>query len=380
MRIVLTGATGFLGRPLVAYLAHLGYECIVQTRDVAKAATLGWPPTAGLASCDDLPAADVVIHLAGESLIGYWTPRKRREILESRVEGTRRLVAAMRSAKTRPHTLLAASAVGIYGHRPGEPLEETAPPDSRNRFRAEVCRAWEEAANAADALGVRVVNLRLGNIFDPGGGYLGGLMPIYRHFGGWMFGEPDAAIPWISRTDAVRLIGFALANERWYGPLNVVAPQAITHRELAMRVSERLGHHGIRKVPVRLTRAVLGEFASALVDDQRVVPAKALTSGFAFEHATFESWIDEALPIPRKESETRRQYREMAHESLDDAKKSETAEGAENSERAAARPQAPAAASTSAAISEGNAWRALKGNAPHKSSREQMKIWYGDTN
>jgi uncharacterized protein len=298
MRIVLTGATGFLGRPLIAYLVQLGYECIVQTRDVARAATLGLPPSVSFASVDDLPAADVVIHLAGESLIGYWTPRKRQEILTSRIEGTRRLVAAIRSAKTRPHTLLSASAVGIYGHRPGESLDETAPLDPRNRFRAQVCRAWEEAANAADALGLRVINLRLGNIFDPDGGYLGGLLPIYRHFGGWMFGEPDAAIPWIARSDAVRLLGLALANERWYGPLNVVAPQPITHRELATRMSAQLGHHHVWRVPSRLTRAVLGEFSSALVDDQHIVPAKALASGFSFEHPCFETWLTNAFPSP----------------------------------------------------------------------------------
>lgn len=296
MRIVLTGATGFLGRPLVAHLVGLGYECIVQTRDVARAATLDLPSSVRFASMDDLPAADAVIHLAGESPIGYWTPRKRREILTSRAEGTRRLVAAIHSAKTRPHTLLSASAVGIYGHRPGEPLDETASPDPRNRFRAQVCDAWEEAANAADLLGVRVIHLRLGNVFDPGGGYLGGLLPIYRHFGGLILGEPDAAIPWISRADAIRLITFALAHERWYGPLNLVAPQPVTHRELATRLGTQLGHRHTWRVPSRVTRALLGEFASALVDDQHVVPGKAIASGFTFEHPTFEAWLPEAFP------------------------------------------------------------------------------------
>ncbi len=295
MRVVLTGATGFIGRPLVAYLMQLGYECIVLTRDVARAATLGLPPAVGLASIDDLPAADVVIHLAGESVAGLWTARKRRAILASRVEGTHRLIAAIRRAKTRPHTLLAASAVGIYGHRPGELLDETASADPRNRFRAEVCGVWEEAANAGDAMGLRVVNLRLGNVFDPAGGYLGGLLPLYRHFGGWMFGDPDAAIPWIARSDAVRLIGFALANERWYGPLNVVAPEAVTHRELATRLGGQFGHPDVRRVPRRLTRAVLGEFASALMDDQRVVPARAQAAGFTFQHRTMESWFDETF-------------------------------------------------------------------------------------
>jgi uncharacterized protein (TIGR01777 family) len=297
MRIALTGATGFLGRPLVAHLTKLGHECTVLTRDLRLAAALDFPPAVRLASIDEFPAADVVIHLAGESVVGYWTPRKRRAILASRVDGTRRLVAALRRAKTRPHTLLAASAVGIYGHRPGELLDETAPLDPHHRFRAEVCRAWEDEANAADRLGLRVVNLRLGNIFDPGGGYLGGLIPIYRLLGGWMFGNPDAAIPWIALRDAVRLIDFALANERWYGPLNIVAPQAVTHREMAEGMGARSGGRRARKVPGFLTRAFLGEFASALVDDQRVQPAKAIAAGFKFDHPTMASWLEEAMPL-----------------------------------------------------------------------------------
>jgi len=297
MRIVLTGATGFLGRPLVAHLARLGYECIVLTRDMARARACGIPPEVGLASIDDLPAADVVIHLAGESIAGLWTRRKRRAILDSRIDGTSRLVAAMRRARTRPHTFLSASAVGIYGNRPGELLDETSEIDPRDRFRAEVCRGWEAAANAADAFGVRVVNLRIGNVFDPGGGYLGGLLPVYRHCGGWMFGRPGASIPWIARADMVRLITLALANERWYGPVNVVAPEAITHQQLASGLGERFGHGGTWAIPQFLTGAVLGELSGALMDDQRVIPAKAIAAGFAYQHPAFDTWLDEMFPV-----------------------------------------------------------------------------------
>lgn len=296
MRIAITGATGFLGRPLVEYLIQLGHECTVLTRNVARAKNIGLPLSARIASIDAPPAADVVIHLAGEGIAGYWTRRKRRAILESRVDGTRRLVAALRLAKTRPHTLLAASAVGIYGHRPGEILEETARLDPRSAFRAQVCRAWEAAANEADVLGIRVVNLRLANIFDPGGGYLRGLLPIYRHFGGWTFGEPDAVIPWIARVDAIRMIDFALANERWYGPLNVVAPETTTQMALASALGGRYGHPDAHRMPSWLTRAVLGEFASALVDDQHVIPAKALNAGFAFRYPALPVWLEQTFP------------------------------------------------------------------------------------
>lgn len=296
MRIAITGATGFLGCPLVAHLDSLGYECIVLTRDVGRATTLGFPPQVRLAPLEPLPPCEAVIHLAGESIVGLWTPRKRRAILASRIDGTRRLVAALRCAKVRPHTLLCASAVGFYGHRPGEVLDENSPADPHDSFRAQVCRAWEDTAREAEVLGLRVIHLRIGNVFNPSGGYLGGLLPIYRQFGGLIFGKPTAAIPWIARADAIRLITFALANERWYGPLNITAPEPITHRELAAALSQRIGPGWVAKVPTMLVRGVLGEFASALIDDQHVEPAKALAAGFPFQYSDFHSWLDAAFP------------------------------------------------------------------------------------
>jgi uncharacterized protein (TIGR01777 family) len=280
MHIVVTGGTGFLGRPLVEHLTTLGYACTVLTRDPRRAAGSGLPETVKFARLTELPPCDAVIHLAGESIVGRWTTRKRQAILSSRVEGTRRLITALRMAKNRPHTLLSASAVGFYGNRPGEPLDETSTSDPRESFRAEVCREWEEAANLANDLGIRVVNLRIGNVMDPAGGYLGGLLPIHRALGGFVFGDPDASIPWISRVDCIRLITFALANERWYGPLNLSHPENLSHRRFAQTVAARLHQPCWGRVPGGVLRLLLGEFASALLDDQRVLPAKARAAGF----------------------------------------------------------------------------------------------------
>ena len=293
MRVVVTGGTGFLGKPLVEHLAALGYECTVLTRDPRRAATCGLPPAVKFLPLAELPHADVVIHLAGESIVGLWTARKRRAILQSRVEGTRSLIAALRTAKIRPHTLLSASAVGFYGDRPGEALDETSSCDPRRSFRAEVCRQWEEEANEADRLGIRVVNLRIGNVMDRAGGYLGGLLPIHRALGGFVIGNADAAVPWISRTDCIRLISFALANERWYGPLNISHPELLTHRRLAVTLAGSLHRPCWGRVSGRLLRLLLGEFASALLDDQRVVPAKALAAGFTFAHPTWDDLLRE---------------------------------------------------------------------------------------
>ena len=285
MRVLITGGTGFIGRPLVAHLTGLGYDCAVLTRDAARAVRCGFPASVKIAPGDGpLPPADVVVHLAGESIVGLWTARKRRAILVSRVEGTRRLIAALRASAVRPHTLLAASAVGIYGDRPDETLDETSPLDPAMRFRAAVCREWESAANEATDLGLRVVNLRIGNVLDPAGGYLGGLLPIYRLLGGVQLGNPQAAISWIAREDAVRLITFALANDRWFGPLNLTAPAPATQREFASELALALNRRVIVRIPPWLLEATLGEFSRALLDDQRVLPAKATAAGFAFAH------------------------------------------------------------------------------------------------
>lgn len=295
MHIVVTGGTGFLGKPLVEHLVALGYECTVLTRDARRAATCGLPASVRFAPLAELPAADAVIHLAGESIVGLWTAAKRRAIIASRVEGTQRLIAALRMAKNRPHTLLSASAVGFYGDRPGEPLDETSACDPCRSFRAEVCRQWEEAANEADSLGIRVVNLRIGNMMDRAGGYLGGILPVHRALGGFVIGNADAVIPWIPRSDCIRMINFALANERWYGPVNIVHPETLTHRRFAQTIAQSLQRPCWGRVPGRLLRILLGKFASALLDDQRVLPAKATVAGFTFAHSTWDDLLRESL-------------------------------------------------------------------------------------
>jgi len=303
MRILITGGTGFLGRPLVQQLTALGYACIVMTRDPARARRCGFPPEVQIVAPDALPAAEVVIHLAGEGIVGLWTPAKRRAILDSRVQGTRRLIDSLRRAKVRPHTLLAASAVGIYGDRPGETLDETSAPDPAASFRAEVCRRWEAEANRADALGVRVVNLRIGNVMAPHGGFLGGILPVFRTLGGITLGDAGAVLPWLPLADFVGLVCFALANERWHGPLNLTHPQPLTRAELAVALARHLRRPCPWQISSIWLRRLLGNFASALVDDQRVVSTKVATSGYHFSCATWATFLEETFPalIPARD-------------------------------------------------------------------------------
>lgn len=284
MRIIVTGGTGFIGRPLVSHLTSLGHSCFVLTRNLARTNS---NPRVVFASWDEpLPTADAAIHLAGESIVGLWTKGKRTAILESRIQSTRRLVAGLGQAGVR--TLLSASAIGYYGDRPGETLTEESPPDPNAGFRSRVCQQWEAEANQAIAAGVRVVNLRIANVLHSSGGYLGSTLPLYRCGLSFAFGPADTMISWISLQDAIRMITFALFEERIMGPLNVAAPSAATQSQLSNWIATQAGTKVRGRVPGWLLRAMLGELSTSLLDSQHVLPRKASGRGFDFNHSTLE--------------------------------------------------------------------------------------------
>ncbi len=280
--VLLTGATGFVGRPLVEELVEAGFRCTVVTRSVQIPAG-AMPPGVGICGYSDpWPAANAVVNLAGESIAGWWTRRKKQRILESRVNITRRVVDWVREASPRPAVFLSMSAIGIYGDRPGEKLSEESAPDPAARFRAQVTLAWESEALQAEALGVRVVRLRLGNVLHPDGGYLQAMLRVYRYLPIVSVAGPETMLSWISRQDAVRLIRFALENEQISGPLNLTAPNPVSHREFAELLAAGLGRRVWGRLPGWLLRLGSGEFADAILDSQKVLPEKALAAGFRF--------------------------------------------------------------------------------------------------
>jgi hypothetical protein len=297
VNVLITGATGFIGRALVTYLQAHGHQCTVFSRDPVHAAECAFPADVRFASSGDgLPAGiDAVIHLAGESVAGLWTAGKRRAIMASRVEGTRQIVHAMAEAKTRPRIFLCASAVGIYGNRPGEELDESSTTDEQGSFRSQVCVAWESAADEARELGIRVVHLRIGNVVDPEEGYFARLGKLFRTGLPFVFGDGGSMIPWVSLEDCVRLIAFALETERFNGPFNVVAPNPLSHRAFAVTLATHFGRRLRGAIPAWLLRGVLGEFSCTLLDDQRVVPRCAMAAGFVFRHPAWRAWVDSRL-------------------------------------------------------------------------------------
>jgi hypothetical protein len=235
-----------------------------------------------------LPGCDALIHLGGESPAGYWTARKRRAIYNSRVLGTRRLVSRLRDAVSLPKVFLCASATGFYGHRPGEPLDETSGPG--RGFRTDTCVDWEFEAMKAEELGIRTVRLRFGTILDPSGGYLGRMLPYLRRGLCFVLGDPEDRFSWISLEDALRMTEFAMRRETVSGALNVVAPVAATQGAFARAVAAIAGRRVIGQLRAGLLRAGLGELAAAIVDVQDVAPAKALQEGFGHVHPTLQFW------------------------------------------------------------------------------------------
>lgn len=296
MRLLLTGGTGFIGRPLVRSLLGAGHECCVLTHRPARAHRL-LPGSAHILTYhDSWPEVDAVVNLAGENVVGPWTKEKRQRILKSRTQTTHRLVEWIRVKEPRPEILVSMSAAGIYGHRPGELLTEDAAPDPRGKFRAVVTRGWEAKAGAAQELGLRVVILRMANVLHPAGGYLGGLLAVYRRlpfvFG---LGDEDNHFSWLSRRDAQRLILFALERGDARGILNAAAPQSVDQDTLTTLLARHLGKPALGRVPDWLLEPVLGEFSTALIDSQQVIPARLRELGFRFKDTNLDEYLAEVL-------------------------------------------------------------------------------------
>lgn len=289
MRVLVTGGSGLLGRALLALLLEKGHECFVLSRrpDFFRGRKI-FPDAAWLSYGDPFPEVDAVVNLAGESVAGFWTKKKKEAILRSRVEGTQTLMRRLSEQKNPPRTILSASAVGWYGNRPGEMLAENSRPDPERKFRWQVCQAWEKAAEQAGDWGARVVHLRIGNVLDPGGGYLRALLVSRRCGVGIGLGAADAKLSWIGRTDAARLINFALETHAIRGPLNLTAPHPVSQAELMGTMKQCLRPWLGVRIPERLLRLVLGEFSQAVSDSQEILPEKALREGFEFEQGRLE--------------------------------------------------------------------------------------------
>lgn len=297
MRVLVTGATGFVGRALVARLARSGWQVVAWARAAERArAALG----AGVEVVDaagGAPAlaavvdgADAVCHLAGEPLVGErWTEARRRALVASRTETTRAVVEALRAATVRPRVLVSASAVGIYGDTGDRAVDETAGPGEG--FLAELCVAWEASARAAESDSIRVSLARMGVVLGRGGGALAKMLLPFRMGVGGPVGSGRQWMSWVHLDDLTAMWERALGDEALTGPWNAVAPEPVTSRDFAKALGRALHRPAVMPVPAFALRALYGESASVLLEGQRVLPARLTAVGFGWAHPS----LDEAL-------------------------------------------------------------------------------------
>ena len=281
--VAVTGASGLVGSALVPFLSTGGHRVLRLVRGAAVGPdVVHWDPDRGSVPLAALDGVEAVVHLAGESIAsGRWTPERKRHILESRVHGTRVLAQGLASLRTPPRVVVVASAVGFYGDRGDETLDETSPGGAG--FLADVCRAWEAATEALAAVGTRVVHLRFGVILTPTGGALARMLVPARFGLGGPLGSGRQWTSWIGIDDAVGAIHHALVTEALAGAVNAVAPEPVRNADLAAVLGRVLHRPAVIPMPAVVLRAALGEMAeSLLLASTRVLPTRLEASGYQF--------------------------------------------------------------------------------------------------
>lgn len=287
MKVVLAGGSGFIGRHLSRALALAGHSVVLLTRgakasDVPGVTTRRWlaPGTDGWEAA--LDGADAVVNLCGEGVAdGPWTAARRKKLVDSRLEPTAALVAAIGKAAKKPGVLVNASAVGYYGQDAGRAYAETDP--AGTGFLADLCARWEKAARAAEAHGTRVVLLRIGVVLGAGGGALGRMLLPFKLGLGGRLGDGTQWFPWVHLDDVTGMVLAALADAKWRGPFNAVSPEPATNAEFTKALGRALGRPTVFPVPAFALKLGLGEMSSLLLGSQKVVPAAAVGAGYVFK-------------------------------------------------------------------------------------------------
>ena len=290
MQILVTGASGLIGRALVPHLRSQGHTVLTAVRREPRDATeRSWDPAAGHIADGFFDGVDAVIHLAGAGIGDRrWTSAYKREILESRTKGTSLLATGMANAAVKPKVFLSGSAIGIYGASDDRVLDESSP--HGGGFLADVCAQWESATEPARAAGVRVVMLRTGIVLAKEGGALKKQLPLFRLGAGGKFGNGRQWQSWISIDDEVGAITHLLASTL-SGPVNLTAPEPVTNEGFTKTLAKVLRRPALLPIPSFGPKLLLGgELADALLfTGQRVVPGALQRDGYSFRHSSLES-------------------------------------------------------------------------------------------
>jgi uncharacterized protein (TIGR01777 family) len=294
MRIVIGGASGFLGRPLVRRLRDSGHEVVrLVRREPAAPDEVAWRPNQEALDPAVVDGADAAINLNGVGVGDRrWSEEYKRLIRASRVNPTGTLARAVAAAPRPPRVLLNASAVGYYGDTGDGEVDEAGEPGSG--YFPEVCQAWEAATAPAEEAGIRVAHLRSGLVLGPGGGLLGPMLPIFRLGLGGPLGNGRQWMPWISLADELAAIEFLLTADVT-GAVNLTGPAPVRNRDFARTLGRVLHRPAVLPVPALALRLVVGEFGREAVVSQRVLPAVLAGAGYRFEHSDLEAALRWAL-------------------------------------------------------------------------------------
>jgi len=295
MKILVTGATGFIGKQLLLHLRDRGHETVVLTRQPDRACVR--LPVACPVFCwngsfleppkEAFEGVSAVVHLAGENIIGRWTQTRKEELSRSRLLSTRQLVKVIQGLEKKPKVLVCASGVGYYGDQPSAELDETAPPGKD--FLADLCCRWEAEAMQAEAVGIRTVSLRIGVVLGSEGGALQRMLPPFRLGLGGSLGRGKQWMSWIHERDMVGLILHAIENSELAGPVNAVSPNPVTNADFAKALAQAVRRPAFLNVPAVVVKLLLGDVAGVVLSGQKAIPKKALASGYTFQHAELSS-------------------------------------------------------------------------------------------
>ncbi len=290
MKTLITGSSGLVGSALIEDLFKKGHSLQCLKRNKEGGSKRFW-------ATDDIPEnADSifqnVIHLAGENVAqGRWTQKKKEQILQSRVDGTRELVDYISSLREKPSVFLCASAIGYYGSRGEAILDENSP--LGNGFLADVCQQWEKETYRLSSMGIRIVNLRFGMILSPKGGALHKMIPPFRARLGGIIGNGKQFISWISIRDIVEIVNFIISKDRIKGPVNVVSPIQTTNAELTKALGRALDKPTLLRIPTFMVQLLFGQMADEmLLSSSRVTPRILLESGYNFKDQSLDAVLN----------------------------------------------------------------------------------------
>ena len=302
MHILLTGGTGLIGRQLCQFWLSQGHQLTVWSRQPEKVAQLCGAQVRGVAQLQELDQQplDAVVNLAGAPIGDrHWTHKRKALLWSSRIGLTETLLAWLETREQKPGVLISGSAVGWYGDGGERELHEDSPPVSED-FASQLCIAWEETAQRAEALGIRVVLVRTGLVLSAEGGFLSRLLLPFKLALGGPIGNGRQWMPWIHIKDQIALIDFLVHENAASGPYNACAPQPVRNAEFARTLGQVLHRPAFMPMPAFVLRVLLGEMSGLLLGGQRARPAKLLAAGFTFQFTDLRAALDDVARPPLK--------------------------------------------------------------------------------